>query len=92
MTDDFSDHPISLAETRADRENNGGRWTPRDALIHILREIDRGNIDPVAIAVIYTEKLGDSDTRTRFVQSSPSSPFLLGMIELAKHLMLRGWK
>ena len=39
MIEDFKGHPQSIAEIKADREGDGSLWTPRDALIALLREI-----------------------------------------------------
>lgn len=39
---DFSKHPLSITELRAERTGNADSWTVRDALIKLLREIDDG--------------------------------------------------
>jgi len=56
MTDDFSNAPESIAEIRADRAVNGALWTPRDALISLLRDIDRGEIKPDALVICIREQ------------------------------------
>ena len=55
MTENFSDVPKSLSEARADKERNAALWTPRDALVSLLREIDSGNKDIEKIVICYTE-------------------------------------
>lgn len=51
MTDSFKDAPVSLAEKRADKAANASLWTPRDALISLLREIDGGlNVEMCVIS------------------------------------------
>lgn len=49
--DSFKDAPVSLAEKRADKEKNASLWTPRDALVSLLRDIDQGmNVDLCVIS------------------------------------------
>lgn len=48
--DDFKNAPVSIAEAVSEKEWDARRWTPRDALIATLREIDNGlNIDKMVI-------------------------------------------
>lgn len=50
MSDDFSDYPRSVKEVRAERADDATAWTPRDALIKLLREIDEGlSVDALVI-------------------------------------------
>lgn len=56
--DDFSNAPQSITEIRADKAENAALWTPRDAVIALLRDIDRGEVKPDAI-VICIRELGD---------------------------------
>lgn len=42
MTENFKDHPVSIAERKSDKSMNAADWTPRDALINMLRRIDGG--------------------------------------------------
>lgn len=55
MTENFADAPKSLNEARADKEQNAALWTPRDALVSLLREIDNGKVNPEKIVICYTE-------------------------------------
>ena len=49
--DDFSNHPPSITEVRAERNEDGTLWTPRDVLIATLRRIDNGeNVDALIVA------------------------------------------
>lgn len=50
MSDNYKDHPKSITEIKANKERDGSLWTPRDALINILRDIDEGRkIDNLVI-------------------------------------------
>jgi hypothetical protein len=55
----FADHPESIAEIRSDKTANGADWTPRDALISVLRQIDRGEINPSALIIAYHDRTAD---------------------------------
>lgn len=48
---DYSDHPISIGEVRADRENSSALITPRETLIRCLRLIDNGEWNPEVLVV-----------------------------------------
>lgn len=95
MTDDFSNYPKSIGDIRSDKSGAAKDWSPRDALIWVLREIDSGNLDASDVIII---------TRTREQARNPTDdPFglrvtkatdtlvnSLGMIEQAKHVILSG--
>lgn len=44
---DFAGQPISLSERRAEKSGKAKDWSPRDALVSLLREIDAGELDSV---------------------------------------------
>ena len=62
MSDNFANYPVSTSEVRANREEDCRLWSPRDALISILRDIDEGKVAPDALICIYRER-GDDDAR-----------------------------
>lgn len=47
----FADAPVSLAAKRAEQRQDGRLWTPRDALIDMLRDIDTGKINPSVMVI-----------------------------------------
>lgn len=51
--EDFSNHPKSISELKAQKTENGREWGPRDVLIDVLRDIDSGKIAPTAMIVCY---------------------------------------
>lgn len=57
----YADVPVSITEIRSDRTNNANDWTPWDALIATLREIDRGEIKCKSMVIVMVIE-GDGDT------------------------------
>lgn len=60
MDDDFSKMPESIAEIKANRASKASLWTPRDALISALRDVDSGKLNPFVAFIV----LGNSDPET----------------------------
>jgi hypothetical protein len=80
MTDNFANYPVSTSEVRANREEDCRLWSPRDALISILRDIDEGKVAPDALICIYRERGGDDSFRTHFAAASPDIHTSLGLL------------
>ena len=77
--DDFSNFPKKITEVRAGKSKSAGDWTPRDALISLLREIDSGKTEDVgSILIIYSRKHGDG----RSIDYSIVSDSSLEVLEL----------
>lgn len=87
---DFKDHPLSITEIKSDRTNLGSDWTPRDALIALLLDIDSGARDVQSI-FIAARVAGSSEGACRpFFSVAASDPIdALGTIELAKMAYVR---
>jgi len=83
----FAEAPMSFTERRSDMvdENSGKVWTPRDALIRTLREIDSGELNPAVLMICILEK----DDKVTFKQASPSMYQTIGVMEACKALMLQ---
>lgn len=89
-TTNFADAPQTIGEARSDRSHSAADWSPRDLLINLLREIDRGELAPTALVVMY----GWPDDRpgVRNVSYSTSSPDTLtthGLVALVTAKMIR---
>lgn len=80
--DSFAQYPVSLAEVKGEGAHE---WTPRDVLISMLRKIDRGEINPNAMIVVYHE---EEEGATVYSVSSPGTTRSVGMLECAKHCIL----
>ncbi len=83
--DDFKDHPKSLTEHKADKAKDAGLWTPRDALIAALRDIDHGVINPTSIIIVGATKPEDQNLATtmEYYQAIPSTFYGIGMLVAA---------
>jgi hypothetical protein len=80
----FANAPISVTEHRGNKTENGAKWTQRDALIAMLREIDKGNLPNLdALVIAYRTNDGES-TQSFFYQACPDHHTALGVLEAAK--------
>lgn len=81
----FADEPMSLTERRAQQENNAALQTPRDAIIDMLRRIDREELELKVVVIAY-RAVGSKHGHTIGGYSSASSSLeeTLGTIEAAK--------
>lgn len=79
----YKDYPPSVAERKAAKTENAKDWTPRDALITLLREIDNGEVNVDALVIAFREK-DEKRNRTRFLAASPDSHTTYGLLETAK--------
>lgn len=89
-TESYASHPVSVAEIKSDRTDDPRVWTPRDALISLLREIDSGKVSPYSIAILFASRESDRATNFSYRISSPGIAETLGLIEGAKFLILTG--
>lgn len=80
MSDNFANYPVSTSEVRANREEDCRLWSPRDALISILRDIDEGKVAPDALICIYRERGDDGSMWTHFAAASPDIHTSLGLL------------
>lgn len=80
MTDDFAGYPVSVSEARADREDDCRLWSPRDALISVLRDIDEGKVAPDALICVYRQRGEDGIMTTHFAAASPDIHTSLGLL------------
>lgn len=53
MSDDFSKYPQTIGEARSSKSGEGEDWSARDALIHLLRQIDSGEMKVDRILAFY---------------------------------------
>lgn len=88
MVDDFSNAPVSIGELRSEREQDASLWTPRDALVGLLRQIDRGEINAVEMVIIYRIKDADG-TKIKYDCATSNGDVTLSMIERAKYHVMR---
>lgn len=84
MEEDFSMHPPTLGEARADKTENAADWAPRDVLVRLLRAIDSGELKPDAIVVCYRGLVGGEEM-TGWTSASPSALMSLGILARVAH-------
>ena len=85
MTEEsFKDHPKSLNEARSDKSQNAKDWTPRDALIALLRDIDNKSEDIDALVIAFRRKGQTGKRSAGFYNASPDGIVSLGLLEGAK--------
>ncbi len=75
----FADHPKSIGELRSDRTDRCTDWTPRDALIDVLRQLDAGAIKPDALIVCWRETV-DGNEKAHCRLAAPSILLGLGLL------------
>lgn len=85
MTDQFDGYPQSLTEVRANKTRDCADWTPRDALIDLLRKIDEGLV--VDSLVISYRTTNDDGSRTSFNLAAPDLVTGLDVMARAMFMM-----
>lgn len=88
MSDNYKDHPKSITEIKANKERDGSLWTPRDALINILRDIDEGRkIDNLVIC--FSEEIDYDNKYTQYASSCKDYYTQIGLITAVLAVMTR---
>ena len=87
LPDNFAGYPPSIAETRANAAQSSALWSPRDALLSLLREIDEGKakVDVLVIAFARIDEEGLS--RTSYRAASPNALMSYGVMTRAMQMM-----
>lgn len=80
----FSETPVSIGELRVARTEDARDWSPKEALVQLLRRIDAGEVAPDALVIAYRMKAPDGSICTDFSASSPDIHATLGLLEAAK--------
>lgn len=89
--ENFADAPTSIAEVRSMKEQNASKWTPRDALVTLLREIDSGKTELTIAVIAYQYKTHDGGTRAGFLSAGGDNlADAVGTLEVAKIKMITG--
>lgn len=75
----FAGFPQSISELRADQKDDGALWSPRDALIDVLRSLDEGKIKPATLIVMWSEEDDDHEA-TSYRNASKSTLKSIGLM------------
>jgi hypothetical protein len=78
--DSYADAPTSITEAKSCKLHDGSLWTPRDAIISVLRDIDAGKIKVKNVAICLTVEDDDGDVATEHVAAYKTRLELLGTI------------
>lgn len=84
---DFSQHPQSIGEIRASKTPRASEWRGRDAIIDVLREIDRGTINPESLVIVWREGDHKEGWQTFFRNAGADPHATQGMLLRALYLM-----
>lgn len=84
---DFSNHPRSITEIKADTKEDCHQWTVRDSLIHILREIDSGRESWETAVIVLGKRPDLNTTMTKVRLVNTDTWTCLGMLERAKEII-----
>lgn len=85
MSDSFADEPVTITALRAAKSENAKLWTPRDALIDVLRRIDKGEIKPNALTVVWREEFDTGGGIIDFSTSAESDVVTLVLLQRAAY-------
>jgi hypothetical protein len=88
--DNFSEYPPSIGERRADKAHDAALWSPRDALVALLRDIDKGVVNPDALVVVYRWKGDDGDLRSGFYAATSDVHVTIGLLSEAANKFSAG--
>ncbi len=79
----FADYPRSIAELRSDKTGSGADWTPRDALIAMLRDIDSGVFKPSALVISHTTKNPNGSFSHNHYAAAPDLAHMIMALQLS---------
>lgn len=90
MEPNFAEAPRSFTEMKADKTGRAEDWTCRDALISMLRDIDRGVLDPDNIIITYSLPGDEEHASSVHTVLGGRAEWLqrLGMLEASKMMVI----
>lgn len=85
---DYRDEPVSVTEYRAIKSADAADWTPRDVLVSVLRDLDKGIVKIEDVVVGFRGKRGDIGG-VFYSCSCKTALEGLGLMEIVKLYMWR---
>lgn len=82
--ENFKGYPTSIAELRSDKTGRGADWTPRDALVHLLRGIDEGRVEADALVILFALTAEDGSKSIGYRSATRDVHETLGLLEHGK--------
>lgn len=86
----YANEPVSFLEARSNKLGDAGVWTPRDALISVLRRLDAGEMAPKELIVIWSEQHEGETFNVNSVIACPTTLISVGLLSIAVHDLLKG--
>lgn len=86
----YADAPKSFLEARSEKLSDSSIWTPRDALISVLRKLDAGEAVPRELIVVWTEEHEGKTFNVNSVIACPTTLASVGLLTVAVHDLLKG--
>lgn len=87
MIENYSNVPFSIGEIKAGRESDACHWSPRDALISLLRGIDSKEINPSSLIIVFDN--GDQPGSTYYAAAVKGFHKAVGMLTVARWIMFK---
>lgn len=84
--------PVSLAAHRARTARDARLWTPRDALLDMIRRIDSGEISPEKIAIHWMQTDSDGNTDNLHCVAGLGFADHVLMLDIAHHMAIERWR
>lgn len=83
---------VSLGEARAHKDSDARHWSPLDALKALVRDIEAGQINPVAISAWYWHENSDKSTSLHYSAAGLTYEQHVAMLGLAHHKTIADWR
>jgi len=83
---DFRSYPKTIGEIKTKKTNDASDWTPKDVLIHVLRNIDSGT-EITKIVICYEYKDKDA-TCFGYLKAIKSISEACALLDIVKHKLL----
>lgn len=83
IPDNFAKYPASISEITGETT---AEWSPRDALINTLRDLDSGKINPSSLIIGWTEPTETATPDWRYAMSVKNRFEMIGaLMNIIKH-------
>ena len=80
MPENFKDYPTQMK----DGSNYAEDWTPREMLINLLSEMDKGHRNLTGAIVLYREETGIG-----YTMSTKNRDDIISLCEIVKHIIIK---
>lgn len=86
--DEYSNEPISIGELKSNKSDaTAADWSPRDALVDMIRNIDKGIIKPSIVMILYDNTLSNTPHYNISCKIKPIRLVALGLLSRITHII-----